>query len=187
MVSPYHKTVLLAFGEYVPVLDHFPGLKRRFQQLFPTIGDYGREPGQPCLEAGAYKLGAQICYEGLFDRFSRDLANRGAQIIVNLTNDSWYGTWEQPYQHLYMTLARAIEVRRPMVRSTNTGFSTVILANGQVLETSPLHQEWFHLYEVPYLANPPQTIFSGWGYWIFPVLLCVAFVGIFFTRGRERQ
>lgn len=184
--KPYHKTILLAFGEYVPVVEHFKGLKRQLMRIMPQIGDYGRGPGPTVLTAGELRIGAQICYEGLFDWFSRSLANQGAQVIVNLTNDSWYGKWQQPHQHLYMTLVRAIETRRPLVRSTNTGISTVILASGEILETSPLHQEWHHLYDVPYLKNPPSTVFMRWGFWVFPVLLILSTV-LLLIKGRETK
>lgn len=167
VAAPYHKTVLLAFGEYLPGGDWWPIVR----EWVPAIGDFGRGPGPTVIESRGVKMGAQICYEGLFDWFNRALANQGAQIIVNLTNDSWYGTWQQPYQHGYMTLARAIEVRRPLVRSTNTGISSVILASGEILELSPLHKEWFQHYEVPYATNPVPTAFMGWGYWLIPTLL----------------
>jgi apolipoprotein N-acyltransferase len=164
---PYHKTMLLAFGEYMPFGEWIPKL----YELFPEVGLFGRGPGPSVLNSDGLKIGAQICYEGLFDWFSRDLANKGAQVIVNLTNDSWYDEVEEPFQHGFMTLARAVEVRRPLVRSTNTGISTVILASGEVLQLSPLFKEWYHLYEVPYLSTPPVTPFMTWGYWLFPVLL----------------
>ena len=63
-----------------------------------------------------------------------------------------------------MTFACAIEVRRPLIRSTNTGVSTVILANGDILQKSPLHQEWTGSYDVPYLQNPELTTFTHYGY-----------------------
>lgn len=170
--KPYHKTVLLAFGEYMPFGNQFPILRK----TFPEVGDYGRGPGPTVLDGAGIKLGATICYEGLFDWFVRDLANKGAQIIVNLTNDSWYGKWEQPFQHGYMTLARAIEVRRPVVRSTNTGLSTVILANGDILELSPLHETWSHLYDVTYASNPRPTLFMSWGYYLIPGFLALGFL-----------
>jgi apolipoprotein N-acyltransferase len=170
LVPPYHKTILLAFGEYFPGADLVPSLRT----LIPEIGDFGRGPGPTVLDTGQAKLGAQICYEGLFDWFSRRLANQGAQVIVNLTNDSWYGAWQQPYQHLYMTLARAVEVRRPLVRSTNTGISAAILASGKVLETSPTYADWQHVYEIPYARNPPATLFMTWGFWLIPTLLALA-------------
>ncbi|MGE0526702.1 MAG: apolipoprotein N-acyltransferase, partial [Bdellovibrionales bacterium] len=182
LAPPYHKTVLLAFGEYFPGATYFPILRSKF----PEVGDFGRGPGPSVLQTDRVRLGAQICYEGLFDWFTRDLANNGAEVVVNLTNDSWYGTWMQPYQHLYMTLARAVEVRRPLVRSTNTGISTVILASGQILELSPLHEEWFHLYEVPYASNPPRTVFMGWGFWFFPALILLGLVLVVW-KGREHN
>jgi apolipoprotein N-acyltransferase len=175
---PYHKTVLLAFGEYFPGANLFPVLKT----WFPEVGDYGRGMGPMILTLNNLRLGAQICYEGLFDWFTRSLANKGAQVIVNVTNDGWYDLIEQPRQHGWMTLSRAIEVRRPLVRSTNTGISMAILADGTILERSPLHQEWFHLYQIPYVENPRATIFMSWGYWLIPVILIL---GILLLFGRE--
>ncbi len=178
---PYHKTILLAFGEYFPGANWFPSLSK----TFPQVGNFGRGPGPTILNAGELRVGAQICYESLFDWFSRDLALKGAQILVNLTNDSWYGKWMEPYQHGYMTLARAIEVRRPLIRSTNTGISTVILADGSILPLSPLHEEWFHLYEVPYASNPQATPFMGWGFWLIPSLLILGLATILWSRRRQ--
>ncbi len=165
--------------KYFPGAIWFPKLK----ELFPEVADFGRGNGPQILTLGQFRLGAQICYEGLFDWFSRDLANKGAQMIVNATNDSWYDLRMEPKQHGYMTLARAIEVRRPLIRSTNTGISTVILANGNILEQSPLHQEWYHLYEVPYMESPPATVFMGWGYWLIPGLL---FFWLLWLFGKDR-
>ncbi|MGZ3721783.1 MAG: apolipoprotein N-acyltransferase [Bdellovibrionales bacterium] len=182
LAKPYHKTVLLAFGEYMPFGEYFPALSK----AIPEVGDFGRGPGPTVVDAGGVKLGAIICYEGLFDWFVRDLGNKGAQIIVNLTNDSWYGKWEEPFQHGYMTLARAIEVRRPLVRSTNTGLSTVILANGDILAQSPLHETWSHLYEIPYATNPQPTLFMSWGFWLIPALLLLGFIAIAW-RGRRNE
>ncbi len=172
MVPPYHKTILLAFGEYIPFADYFP----KVREMLPMVGAFGRGPGPSVLDAGDLRIGAQICYEGLFDWFTRALANKGAQVLVNLTNDSWYGTYQEPFQHGWMTLARAIEVRRPLVRSTNTGISTVILANGQILERGPLHQEWFYLYDVPYNREPRATIFMSWGFWLFPAAMLLSLI-----------
>jgi apolipoprotein N-acyltransferase len=184
LVPPYHKTILLAFGEYLPGADLFPGLR----DLAPEVGDFGRGPGPTVLDTGQVKLGAQICYEGLFDWFSRRLANQGAQVLVNLTNDSWYGAWQQPYQHLYMTLARAVEVRRPLVRATNTGISAAILASGEVLEPSPTYEDWRYVYEIPYVKNPLDTLFMTWGFWLIPGGLAVSLVllGAVFREQTDR-
>ena len=156
--SPYYsKTILLAFGEYIPGEEKFPV----FREWLPMVGHFGRGQGPTQLLAlEEYKIGPQICYESLYPDFSKSLADLGAQFIVNVTNDSWYGTWQEPYQHMYMTLGRAVEIRRPLVRVTNTGISTVVLASGEVLEQSPMHQAWAGLYSVPYLIQPKATFYQ---------------------------
>ncbi|MFZ4404947.1 MAG: apolipoprotein N-acyltransferase [Pseudobdellovibrionaceae bacterium] len=158
----YNKTYLLAFGEYMPFSERFPVLLK----LFPFISNFGRGPGPSVFYWPSKKLtlGLQICYEGLFADFSRRLAMEQSQILVNVTNDSWFGEKFEPWQHGMMTFARAIEVRRPLIRSTNTGVSTVILANGDILQKSPLHQEWTGSYDVPYLQSPELTTFTHYGY-----------------------
>ena len=163
----YSKTILLAFGEYIPLEQWFP----KIRDFLPPTGHFARGNGaKELLQWNDYKIGAQICYESLFPKFSRDLSALGAQFIVNVTNDSWYGTWQEPYQHLYMTLARGVEFRRPVLRVTNTGISTVSLASGEVLEKSPIHQQWSGLYTVAYLKNPPSTFYQNWFY-LVPSLL----------------
>jgi apolipoprotein N-acyltransferase len=159
---PYEKTILLPFGEYIPGAEKFPILKK----WLPDVRDYNRGAGPVLLELNGIRLGPQICYEGLFDFLARDLANRGAQLLVNATNDSWYGDSQEPWQHLYITAAKAVETRRPLLRSTNTGISAAALATGELKDLSPLGQEWFHLYEVPYFSTPPSTVFMRWGYWL---------------------
>jgi apolipoprotein N-acyltransferase len=158
---PYHKRILLPFGEFVPGAEIFPFLKN----WFPDVREFGRGGSLRILEIGGIRLGPQICYEGLFDSVSRDLANAGTQIIVNVTNDSWYGSWQEPWQHFYITMAKAIETRRPLLRGTNTGVSGVALADGTITRISPVATEWFGLEEIPYRRNPEPTFFMGWGFW----------------------
>jgi len=163
----YSKTILLAFGEYIPGEGWLP----RIRDWLPPTGQFARGPGPTVLlEWNGYRVGPQICYESLFPAFSRSLADLGAQFIVNTTNDSWYGNWQEPWQHMFMTLARGVELRRPVLRVTNTGISTVGLANGEILEQSPLHQPWAGIYTVPYLSNPPPTLYQR-TYWVAPAML----------------
>ena len=168
----YSKTILLAFGEYIPGEQFFTEIR----DWLPPTGHFARGPGPTrLLNWNGYKMGAQICYESLFPGFSRSLAQLGAQFIVNATNDSWYGSWQEPYQHMYMTLARGVEFRIPVLRVTNTGISTVSLASGEILERSPIHQPWAGLYEVPFLKNPPVTFYQSW-FWLVPCLLWGALI-----------
>ncbi len=181
VIAPaYSKTHLLAFGEYFPLSDQLPFL----HSLLPQVGTFGRGEGPQVLPLGRFSLGPQICYESLFDAFTRSLAKQNAQLIVNVTNDSWYGDWQEPWQHLYMTLARAIEVRRPLIRATNTGISTVVLANGKILEQSPLNQEWHGYFEVPLNSNPKKTLFMGWGFYFAWVLIGALLIFAFLVNRR---
>lgn len=179
----YHKTHLLAFGEFIPGARYFPVLKK----WLPMVADFRRGPGPTILEVKGVKIGAQICYEGLFDHFSRSLANKGAQVIVNVTNDSWYGTWQEPYQHMTMTLARAIEVRRPLIRATNTGISTVQLASGEKLKESPLAESFSHQYQIPFSTTPKDTFFQGIGYWVFPIFLVALLLWTLLKRKNPKR
>jgi apolipoprotein N-acyltransferase len=177
--KPYDKVHLLIFGEYFPFSGRFPVLK----EWFPFTGDFAPGPGPGTRRIAGIRVGPQICYEGLFPDFSRGLADRGAQLFVNVTNDSWFGTTAEPYQHLVMTLARGVEFRRPVVRATNTGISAAMTADGTLLDLSPLQAEWNGLYEIPYRKEPSPTFFQGYGYRLVPAILWLA-TGIVLAAGR---
>ncbi|MEZ0391156.1 MAG: apolipoprotein N-acyltransferase, partial [Pseudobdellovibrionaceae bacterium] len=159
--EPYHKTQLLIFGEYIPFGREFPLLAK----LNPGGIGWGRGQGPMVMPFGEDKIGVQICYESLDPHFSAELAKKGATLLVNVTNDSWFGPSFEPQQHLFMTLARAVETRRPLIRSTNTGVSSVILADGTVLERSPLFEKWQGQYDVKFQKNPELSFHSRFGSW----------------------
>ena len=173
----YDKNKLLAFGEYIPGDQWFPQLRKIFlgsHQAFIA----GTE-GPSVRSVGNIRLGLQICYESLSDLFSRKLSQKGADILINITNDSWFGWWYEPYQHLYMTFARGIELRKPMVRSTSTGISSAMDAYGNI-EKSPVRKPWAKVIEVPYSSNHRPTFFEGFGYYInFIVLLLLLLLPFF--------
>jgi apolipoprotein N-acyltransferase len=181
-IDVYRKTILLAFGEYFPGSETFPFLKK----LVPAVSDFGRGSEIKVLTVGDLSIGPQICYEGLYADHSRELVKAGAQIFFNATNDSWFGLASEPHQHLYMTLGRAIEFRRPLMRVTNTGITTAILADGTVLEKSPMMQEWYHQYDIPYLERPVPTPFEKWGKFQ-PLALLLALILTFVWGRRERS
>ncbi|WP_246845409.1 apolipoprotein N-acyltransferase [Bdellovibrio sp. NC01] len=187
--KPYRKTELLAFGEYLPLSERFPILLK----WLPFVSNFGRGHGPDVMKwkfnDDVIAWGGQVCYEGLDAAFTRGLEEKGADILVNVTNDSWFGYPFEPRQHLYMTLARAIEVRRPLIRSTNTGISTAILANGDVLQKSPLHEEWSGEFVLKYLKNAPSTFYVKMGHWdwavYIAVLVLLALVGAVNARSRR--
>lgn len=185
--APYNKTNLLVFGEYLPLGEQYPSLYK----LFPFVGIYDKGSGPIVAEVSyknkVIKLGPQICYDSLDPSFSRGLAKNGAQVLFNVTNDSWFGWWAEPYQHGIMTLARAVEVRRPLVRSTNTGISWAILADGTLLQGSPINSSWAYTYDIKYKKNPGQTIYTQFGYldWILWLMVLAALIYLNKNKGQH--
>jgi apolipoprotein N-acyltransferase len=130
----YDKRHLVPFGEYVPLESILP------YEWFIPAGVAFFSPGSDHrpLESSAGKLGVLICYEAIFPEIARETVDSGAQLLVNITNDSWYGFSSAPYQHLAIARMRAIETGRFMLRAANTGVSAVIDPRGRVLGTIPL-------------------------------------------------
>lgn len=129
----YHKRHLVPFGEYYP-----------FRQLLSFMQSYIRIPmsdmtpgpdEQPLMKVGDVRLGVSICYEDVFSRdINLDLPQ--ANILINTSNDAWFGDSLAPHQHLQIAQMRALETGRPMVRSTNTGRSAFIDHRGEIVSAT---------------------------------------------------
>jgi apolipoprotein N-acyltransferase len=136
-VSKYDKTHLVPYGEYVPFESWLPFLGK----LVAQVGDF--QPGKPgkTLPWKKDALGIQICYEVIFPGLSRQLVQNGATLLINITNDAWFGTTSGPYQHFSMTIFRAVENRRALARAANTGISGFIDPVGRILASTRLLEE----------------------------------------------
>jgi apolipoprotein N-acyltransferase len=145
----YDKTHLVPFGEYVPFKKWLPFLGK----IVAQVGDFRAGPKGRTLSWGAHQIGVQICYEIIFPGLSRALAQNGADLLVNITNDAWFGKTSGPYQHFSMTVFRAVENRRALVRSANTGISGFIDPAGRVLASTPLLQEAALVHSVPLMRD----------------------------------
>jgi apolipoprotein N-acyltransferase len=178
---PVYKKILLAFGEYMPLETYFPTLRK----WFPMVGNFEAGTSPQVKSINGTNVGVQICYEGVFPGFSRKLSQKGAQVMINLTNDSWYGLYSEPWQHMYLSAFRAIETRTPLIRSTNTGISTAVLADGSFLEQSPLEKEWSGVFRVPVEKNKKLTIYTRWGFAIpLPLTLIVFILSLIYGKQR---
>jgi apolipoprotein N-acyltransferase len=131
------KVHLVPFGEYVPLAAFLPFVKKMVQ----GIGDFSPGESLTPLAAPFGKMGMLICFEGIFPEISREYVRNGAGLLVNITNDAWFGDSSAPYQHLSMTVFRAVENRVPLVRSANTGITAFIDSRGHVLGMSRLFRE----------------------------------------------
>ncbi len=184
LTPPYRKSILIPFGEKFPFSDVIPYMK----WLFPGLGSFGQGAGPSIMDLGSFKLGPQVCLESLYPTFSASMARQGAEIFSNVTNDSWFGRTFEPYQHMIMTLARGVENRRPLLRSTNTGITTVSLADGTVLEQSAIDAEWIGFYKIPFQKNPPVVLYSkiaGYTPWLMALLSCLIILGSVFRKRRS--
>lgn len=137
VVTTYDKVHLVPFGEYVPLKRYLPFVHR----LVVSAGDF--KPGDTVapLRFPKAAAGVLICFESIFPELAATMTRNGAEFLVNLTNDAWYGMSSAPYQHFSMAVFRAVENRRPLVRAANTGFSAFIDARGRILQASELFSE----------------------------------------------
>lgn len=152
----YHKRILMPFGEYLPFARSFPALLA----LSPQTGDFDagdlKEPIR--FDSPAVAVAPLICYEDLLPGPSREGVERGANLLLNLTNDAWYGASHAPFQHHMIALWRAIETRRTLVRATNTGFTAVVTPLGETLIGPPLFQEGVLIAELPLLSRETLSV-----------------------------
>jgi apolipoprotein N-acyltransferase len=172
VADAYHKTYLLAYGEYTPGARMFPWLGK----ISPAGIGFGDGPGPSIFNLHQVKLGLQICYESLYPQFTSSLVAQKADVLINITNDSWFGPGFEPKQHMVMSAGRALEARRPLIRSTNTGISTVIQATGKWLEVSPNFTAWTGVFDVIYGENLDSTFYSRFGIfypWILAIVLLI--------------
>ena len=143
----YDKLHLVPFGEYVPFSDRFPFLCRL---VLGELGEFtaGEEYKIFKLSAISYQLSAKfatlICFEDIFPEISKKFIQKGAQFLVVITNDAWYGRSGAAYQHAACSVFRAIENRVPIVRCANTGYSCFIDSCGRIYDS--IEQEGIHLF-----------------------------------------
>jgi apolipoprotein N-acyltransferase len=136
LAGEYRKVRLVPFGEYVPFEDKLFFLRGAIDK---PIGNFrrGEEHKVFTLEKGEgkYRFSALICYEDIFPSLVRRFAQNGAEFLVNMTNDAWFGRSAAPYQHAQASVFRAVENRLPVVRAANTGLSCFIDKTGRITET----------------------------------------------------
>lgn len=129
------KVHLVPFGEYVPLDNFLPFVNK----LVAGIGDFSPGDVRPIGMADG-RLGVLVCYEGIFPELARAYVETGSELLVNVTNDAWFGRSSAPYQHLSMARFRAIENRRWLVRSANTGISAIVAPSGRVALASSIFE-----------------------------------------------
>jgi apolipoprotein N-acyltransferase len=133
IVSRYDKIRLVPFGEYVPMKDllFFAG------KLTEQVGDFTPGNQFTISPIGNHRLATVICYESIFPNFARQFVKDGAELLVVITNDAWFGSSSAPFQHLRMGVVRAVENPRYLNRVANTGVTAIIDPYGRISSRAP--------------------------------------------------
>jgi apolipoprotein N-acyltransferase len=174
----YDKMHLVPFGEYTP-----------YKPLFFFVGhlldDLVFIPGtqRTLFKVGDKSYGVFICYESIFGDDMRQFARAGAQVLINISDDGWYGDTSAPWEHLDMVRMRAIENRRWIVRATNTGITAAIDPSGRVTETIPRHLRTS--VQVAFGYRSDVTVYSHYGDWF--AWLCALVTSALLVLGLSRK
>jgi len=179
-VARYDKVHLVPFGEYVP-FKHVFGFAGG---LTKEVGDFAAGSSRAPLDAGGAKLGVFICYESIFPDEVRRLAADGAQVLVNISNDGWYGDSGAYAQHLKQARMRAIENSRWLLRDTNTGITASIDPYGRIVARVP--RKVRTALDAPYAISNATTFYTRLGDWFAYLCAIISVVALFVSLVKSK-
>lgn len=171
----YDKGHLVPFGEYNPLQRYLP----KTMPLVESMGNFSSgKDARPLISKGV-RIGVLTCFESIFPELARVRTELGANILVNLTNDAWYGHSSAPYQQVPMAVLRSIENRRSLARAANTGISCLIDPLGRVLLATPIFKKLEVSGHLPLVEE--RSLFTRIGY-LFPHL-CLLLLSLILLYG----
>lgn len=178
----YLKQKLVPFGEYVPLQDLLRGLIAFFDL---PMSDFARGPAdQPLLQAKGYEIAPFICYEVVYPEFAAGMAAR-SDLLLTISNDTWFGTSIGPLQHLQMARMRALEAGRWMIRATNSGVTALIDPQGRITEQLPSFEPAVMYGDVVPMSG--LTPYLHWRSWPLICLCTLIFGWALWQRSRARR
>ena len=176
----YDKAILVPFGEYFPWRRELGWLYGFFFNAFGFGNLADTSPGKKIAPLGPY--GAYICYESVFGRVARTLTRRGAKVLVNVSNDAWFGPTFGVRQHFDMGRLRAVETGRWLLRAGNDGITAAIDPYGRVVAELPRGERGY--LAAPYSLRTTKTPYLFWG--DLPIFLLALGLALFGRRPRRR-
>jgi apolipoprotein N-acyltransferase len=162
-VKKYDKHILVPFAEYLPFEHALRGLP-----LFGEASHFSSGPGPALFDAAGARFGPLVCYESAFAPYARAIANAGADVLVIVTDDAWFGDTSGPYQHAEMSIVDAVETGRWVVRGGDTGISEIIDPKGRVVASLGLSESPGVL--AGEVGKPVDAPYVRWGIWWLLVL-----------------
>jgi len=173
----YDKRILLPFGEFMPLQGLFPILGK-----IKGVGNYEPGPGVLVQDTPHGRITFLICCEAIRHRYVRQAVRDGADLLVNITYDAWFGDTSNPSQHLMLSALQSAQYGLPLVRAATTGISAYVDARGQLVETTPLFERTVLIADVKRVRVP--TLYSKTGDWF--AWLCILFGAFALLRGKDR-
>jgi apolipoprotein N-acyltransferase len=179
-IGYYNKAHLVPFGEYVPLRHYFPF--SLIGKMVPMVGDFAEGPVGATVSLPEGAIGPLICYESIFPNLARAQVANGAHLLVNVTNDAWFGKTAAAYQHMDMAVLRAVENHVCLARAANTGISAFIDGSGHILWRSGIYVPDAHAMTLAWL--PGGSFYTRFGD-VF-AWACVSLCGLALFLGRRR-
>jgi apolipoprotein N-acyltransferase len=174
----YDKIHLVPWGEYIPYKQFFSFADR----LTEGVGDMDRGQTRTVFATGGHTYGVFVCYESIFGDEVRQFAKNGAEVLVNISDDGWYGDSGAPWQHLNMARMRAIENHRWLLRSTNTGITTAIDPQGHMAAQAPRHVRAAFIFPFAFTPASTLTFYTRHGDWFAYLCTLVTLVSLGLAR-----
>lgn len=171
-IEKYHKMRLVPFAEKVPFEDRIPFLSTI------DLGQANFSSGEEykVFDIGGKKFSVQICFESTFPFLSRNFVQNGAEMLVIITNDAWFGNSSQPYQHAQIAVMRAVESRRAIARSANTGISELVDPYGRIIKSLAFNERGIISGEIPLMTEKTFYVKHGdYLGWITAVITLMLF------------
>jgi apolipoprotein N-acyltransferase len=182
LVQAYRKLHLVPFTEHFPFRRWLPMVYEWLRNADTHFWEQGTE--YTVFEAGGVRFSTPICFEDTFPGLCREFIRRGADVLVNMTNDSWSKSVACEMQHMSIALFRAVENRRTLVRATNGGITCVIDPNGRIVARLPPFTEGHLIVEAP-VYTEGRTLYSRWGDWF--AFACLLLSGLGLAAGLLRK
>ena len=183
--ATYHKVHLVPFTEYFPYKSELPGIYDLLLKFDVTFWEPGKV--RSVLRHPLFNFCTPICFEDTFPMDVREFVLRGADVIMNLSNDYWSLTEVEAKQHFISSLFRAVENRRPLLRSTASGYTSYVDSAGRQIDGLPFYEEGYLIVDVR-LESKGLSVYTWIGDW-FPLVcaigLCTLLLISFLPRYRK--